>query len=234
MELIQNIVYDNIYCDNIKNSKYTQRRLLNKNDNIECITSSKNLEELILHTYDYASLIDKNDKNYVEKRKLEFATLLDENGEIVYDKFNYDKRFSKKLLQRGLQQNDILSTILYLSDLYDFGLIIYDKDYNKYYKLYTKVKPEVYICYENKIFRNMEKPSDMIKIDFMEDLSGLSNMLDMDIKDIHIYKKYLKPISNYKIDELKKIAEELNVNMTKNGKRMNKRELYDSINLSQY
>ena len=57
-------------------------------------------------------------------------------------------------------------------------------------------------------------------------------MLDMDIKDIHIYKKYLKPISNYKIDELKKIAEELNV--SKNGKRMNKRELYDSINLSQY
>ena len=55
--------------------------------------------------------------------------------------------------------------------MYDFGLIIYDKDYNKYYKLYTKIKPEVYICYENKIFRNMEKPSDMIKIDFMEDLS---------------------------------------------------------------
>ena len=80
----------------------------------------------------------------------------------------------------------------------------------------------------------MEKPSDMIKIDFMEDLSGLSNMLDMDIKDIHIYKKYLKPISNYKIDELKKIAEELNVNISKNGKRMNKKELYDSINLSQY
>ena len=90
------------------------------------------------------------------------------------------------------KQNNTLSTILYLSDLYDFGLIIYDKDYNKYYKLYTKYKPEVYICYENKIFRNMENPSDMIKIDFMEDLSGLSNMLNMDIKDIHIYKKYLK------------------------------------------
>jgi len=234
MELIKNIVYDDTYCVNIKTTKYTQTLLSKNNDMIECITSSKSLEELILHTYDYASLIDKNDKNYVEKRKLEFATLLDENGEIVYDKYNYDKRFSKKLIQRGLQQNDTLSTILYLSDLYNFGLIIYDKDYNKYYKLYTKVKPEVYICYENKIFRNMEKPSDMIKIDFMEDLSGLSNMLDMDIKDIHIYKKYLKPISNYKIDELKKIAEELDVNTSKNGKRMNKKELYDSINLSQY
>ena len=106
MELIKNIVYDDTYCNDIKSTKYTQAKLI-KNDNvIECITSSKSLEELILHTYDYASMLDKNDKNYVEKRKLEFATLLDESCEIVYDKFKYDKRFSKKLLQRGLQQND--------------------------------------------------------------------------------------------------------------------------------
>ena len=80
----------------------------------------------------------------------------------------------------------------------------------------------------------MEKPSDMLNIKYMEDLSGLSNMLNMNIKDIYIYKKYLKPISNYKINELKKIAEELDVDIMKNGKCMNKQELYNMINLSQY
>ena len=56
----------------------------------------------------------------------------------------------------------------------------------------------------------------------------------MNIKDIYIYKKYLKPISNYKINELKKIAEELDVDIMKNGKCMNKQELYNMINLSKY
>ena len=234
MDLIKDIVYDDEYCENIKTSKYTQTSIV-KNDNIiESMTSSKSLEELLLHTYDYVSLLKKNDKNYAESRKLEFATLIDEEGETTYDNFNYDKRFSKKLLQRGLQEADTLSSILYLSDLYNFGLVIYDKDYNKYYKLYTKCKPEVYICYENKYFRNMETPSDMLNIKYMEDLSGLSNMLNMNIKDIYIYKKYLKPISNYKINELKKIAEELDVDIMKNGKCMNKQELYNMINLSKY
>ena len=233
MDLIKDIVYDNTY-GNIKNDKYTQCNITIEDNVVEYMTFSKSLEELLLHTYYYLSILKKKDKSYVESRKLEFATLLDEKGETTYDSFNYDKRFSKKLLQRGLQELDTLSTILYLSDLYDFGLVIYDKDYNKYYKLYTKSKPEVYICYENKCFRNMETPSDMLNIKYMEDLSGLSNMLNMNIKDIYIYKKYLKPISNYKIDELKKIAEELDVKSMKNGKRMNKRELYDSINLSKY
>ena len=65
MELIKNIVYEDTYCNDIKTTKYTQTSLIKNEDNIECMTSSRSLEELILHTYDYASLIDKNDKNYV-------------------------------------------------------------------------------------------------------------------------------------------------------------------------
>jgi hypothetical protein len=233
MDLIKDIKYENTYCDT-KMNKYTQCNITVDDNIVECMTTSKSLEELLLHTYDYVSILKKNDKNYIDTRKIEFATLLDEESNTTYDNFNYDKRFSKKLLQRGLQENDTLSTILYLSDLYNFGLVIYDKDYNKYYKLYTKSKPEVYICYENKYFRNMETPSDMLNIKYMEDLSGLSNMLNMNLKDIYIYKKYLKPISNYKIDELKKIAKELDVDIMKNGKCMNKQELYNMINLSKY
>ena len=234
MDLIKDIVYEKRYTDNIKYTKYTQSNIKKDINVMEKMTNSKYLEELLLHTYDYKSVIQKNDKNYIDTRKIEFATLLDEESEKTYDNFNYDKKFSKKLLQRGLQENDTLSSILYISDLYNFGLVIYDKDYNKYYKLYTKEKPEVYICYENKSFRTMENPSNNLNINFMEDLNGLSNMLNMNIKDIFIYKKYLKPISNYKVDELVNIAKELNINIMKNGKKVTKRELYDSINLRKY
>ena len=59
MDLIKNIVYEDTYCENIKMDKYTQTSIV-KNDNIiECMTSNKSLEELLLHTYDYVSLLKK-------------------------------------------------------------------------------------------------------------------------------------------------------------------------------
>ena len=54
------------------------------------------------------------------------------------------------------------------------------------------------------------------------------------IKNLSDIKKYLKPISNYKIGELVDIAKELNVNIMKNTKRMTKQDIYDAINLSKY
>ena len=232
MDLIKDIVYEDTYCENIKKDKYTQTSIV-KNDNIiESMTSSKSLEELLLHTYDYVSLLKKNDKNYAESRKLEFATLLDEKGETTYDNFNYDKRFSKKLLQRGLQEDDTLSSILYLSDLYNFGIILYDKINDKYYKLYDKIKPLIYVCYENRTFRIIDAP--IIDINYIDTLDGLKNILNLNIKDVHIYKKYLKPISNYKIGELVDIAKELDVNIMKNNKKMTKKGIYDKINSSKY
>ena len=50
MDLIKDIVYEDTYCENIKKDKYTQTSIV-KNDNIiESMTSSKSLEELLLHT----------------------------------------------------------------------------------------------------------------------------------------------------------------------------------------
>mgnify|MGYP001262820687 CR=1 FL=1 len=64
------------------------------------------------------------------------------------------------------------------------------------------------------------------------DISDLSAVIEIDMKDNFVYNTYLKAISNYKADELINIANELNVCLNKNnGKKKTKKELYDEINL---
>ena len=232
MDLIKDIVYEKRYTDNIIDN-YTQKKIIKNDKIIKEIVACKSLEELLLYKYDYNSVLE-NENAYVEQRKIELASFIDEHTEKTYDNFNYDKRFSKKLIQRGLQENDTLTSVLYISDLYNFGIVLYDKMNDKYYKLYSKIKPEIYVCYENRTFRIMDKPSELKHINYEDKLDGLTNILNLNIKDVFIYKKYLKPISNYKVDELVDIAKELNVNIMKNGKKMTKRDIYDMINLSKY
>jgi hypothetical protein len=65
------------------------------------------------------------------------------------------------------------------------------------------------------------------------DISDLSSVIEIDMKDNFIYNTYLKAISNYKADDLINIANELNIKLTKNnGKKKTKKELYDEINLN--
>jgi len=254
MDIIKNIEYDQYYTHDIVESKYTQTSF--KQSNIKQCSIKQNikekeekkekkekkkkekeifktLEELLLFTYDYNSILQENPKIYMNKRKIELATFIDEHTEKTYDNFNYDKKFSKKLLQQGLQEEDSLSSSLYISDLYNFTIILYDKYNNKYYKLSQKDKPLVYIEYYNHSFRIMEDPTNDFKdIKYETSIGGLENILNCNVKGIDIYKKYLKTISHYKMDDLIKIAEELNIEVKKNGKKKTKKVLYDDINLS--
>ena len=239
MNIIKDIEYDQYYTHDIVESKYTQCSLnLNiKHENVKKEEKKKEifktLEELLLFTYDYNSMFQENPKIYMNKRKIELATFIDEHTEKTYDNFNYDKKFSKKLLQQGLQEEDSLSSSLYISDLYNFTIILYDKYNNKYYKLSQKDKPLVYIEYYNHSFRIMEDPTNDFKdIKYETSIGGLENILNCNVKGIDIYKKYLKTISHYKMDDLIKIAEELNIDIKKNGKKKTKKVLYDDINLS--
>ena len=244
MDIIKDIEYDQYYTHDIVESKYTQCSL-NENIKHENIKHEnvkkeekkkeifKTLEELLLFTYDYNSMFQENPKIYMNKRKIELATFIDEHTEKTYDNFNYDKKFSKKLLQQGLQEEDSLSSSLYISDLYNFTIVLYDKYNNKYYKLSQKDNPLVYIEYYNHSFRIMEDPTNDFKdIKYETSIGGLENILNCNVKGIDIYKKHLKTISHYKMDDLIKIAEELNVEVKKNGKKKTKKVLYDDINLS--
>ena len=79
----------------------------------------------------------------------------------------------------------------------------------------------------------MEDPTNDFKdIKYETSIGGLENILNCNVKGIDIYKKYLKTISHYKMDDLIKIAEELNIDIKKNGKKKTKKVLYDDINLS--
>ena len=244
MNIIKDIEYDQYYTHDIVESKYAQCSLNQnikhenvKHENIKKEEKKKEifktLEELLLFTYDYNSMFQENPKIYMNKRKIELATFIDEHTEKTYDNFNYDKKFSKKLLQQGLQEEDSLSSSLYISDLYNFTIVLYDKYNNKYYKLSQKNKPLVYIEYYNHSFRIMEDPTNDFKdIKYETSIGGLENILNCNVKGIDIYKKYLKTISHYKMDDLIKIAEELNIDIKKNGKKKTKKVLYDDINLS--
>ena len=245
MNIIKNIEYDKYYTYDIVESEYTQQSLKQQSLNQQSLNQSspnqdkeknkkvfKTLEELLLFTYDYNSMFQENPKIYINKRKIELATFIDEHTKETYDNYNYDKKFSKKLLQQGLQEEDSLSSSLYISDLYNFTIILYDKYNNKYYKLSQKDKPLVYIEYYNHSFRIMDDPTNKFKdIKYEDNIGGLENIINCNIKGIDIYKKYLKAISHYKIDDLIKIAKELNIEIKENGKKKIKKILYNDINL---
>jgi len=242
MDLIKDIVYKERYADNIVESEYTQHKIVENTDLVvKEVEVCKTLEELLLFNYDYNSMLQENPELYVNKRKMELGSYIDEHVEKTYDAFTYDKKFSKKLIQRGMQETDALSTSLYISDLYNFTIVLYDKMNDKYYKLSVKDKPLVFVCYENKSFKYFNNDgvsnNDSISnkdIVYESDITGLKDIVICNIKDIHIYKKYLKAISNYKMEELTKIADELGIDKVKNGKKLVKKELYDNINMSKY
>ena len=235
MDIIKNIEYDQYYTHDIVESKYTQTSF--KQSNIKQCSIKQNikekeekkekkekkkkekeifktLEELLLFTYDYNSILQENPKIYIDKRKIELATFIDEHTEKTYDNFSYDKKFSKRLIQQGLQETDSLSSILYICDLYNIAIILYDKYNNKYYKLSQKEKPLVYIEYYNHSFRIIEDSTNDFKdIKYELSIGGLDNIFNSNVKGTDIYKKYLKAISHYKMEDLIKIAEELNIDI---------------------
>ena len=65
----------------------------------------------------------------------------------------------------------------------------------------------------------------------MNTSEDLKNILDYNINVNDIYLKYLKSISNYKIQDLMDIAEKHNIDVKINGKKRTKLDLYNEINI---
>ena len=130
----------------------------------------------------------------------------------------------KNLIQNGLQKIDTISTIIYLSDIFLINIIIKSND--KYYQLVNRNYKDFFVEYKDGLWRSIEKCEYIL--DTSEDLQ---NILDYNIKINDIYLKYLKPISNYKIQELIDIAEKHNIDVKINGKKKTKLDLYNEINI---
>lgn len=215
--ILSNISYTKQYTNEITNSKYTQKL------QTERVERYKNLEDLIIYTFDVDSILEKNNKMYVNAKKLELASELSDTFN-NYISFNYSNRLKKSEIQSGLQKSNTLTTVLYLSDIYDISITIYYRE--KYYKLSEKKRTvDIFVEYRDS-WSVVEKKD----IETPGELCELQDIFDLNIGTINIYNRYLKSIGNYKIAELIEIAEKNSIPIDIDGKRKRKQILYDDIN----
>ena len=197
--------------------KYTKKEMSKK---------YKSIYELILSIKDneYQILEMKEKDKYVSDEKIVLCSEADDK----YNTYNFNKKISKSLICSNLQKykDNLLSLILFYNDYFKINLIICHD--NKYYKSGLKNFENIYIKYIKNGWIIQEMNSENIKY---ENILDLKYCIELDIKTNFIYNLYLKAISNYKVDELINIANELNIDLNKNGKKKIKKELYDEINL---
>ena len=218
---------NNDYSKKITECKYTQNIYIEKVKNIK--TTYNSIYECILSQKDvpYQLLNSSEKDDYVKQHLLDLCNIIDSD----YDTYNLNKKvLSKQKLCRNLQGNqNVLSSILFYNEYFKLNIIIFNQSTNKFYKTGLKDYDKLYISYSDKkweIHDSVEDPKEY------SDISELSSVIEIDMKDNFIYNSYLKAISNYKADDLINIANELNINLNKdNGKKKTKKELYDEINL---
>ena len=217
--IIKSVINESInhFIDN-ECVKYTKKEMSKK---------YKSIYELILSIKDneYQILEMKEKDKYVSDKKIILCSNIDDE----YNNYNFNKRIlSKLLICSNLQKykDNLLSLILFYNDYFKINLIICHD--NKYYKSGLKNFENIYIKYIKNGWIIQEMNSENIKY---ENILDLKYCIELDIKTNFIYNLYLKAISNYKVDELINIANELNIDLNKNGKKKIKKELYDEINL---
>ena len=231
MEIFKDLkTNNNNLSEKITKNKYTQNiveKLCIEENKYTETTNFKSIYELILSIKDneYQILEMKEKDKYVSDEKI----LLCSEADDKYNTYNFNKKIlSKSLICSNLQKykDNLLSLILFYNDYFKINLIICHD--NKYYKSGLKNFENIYIKYIKNGWIIQEMNSENIKY---ENILDLKYCIELDIKTNFIYNLYLKAISNYKVDELISIANELNIDLNKNGKKKIKKELYDEINL---
>ena len=221
---------NNNFSEKITKNKYTQN-IVEKSFIEETkygeTTNFKSIYELILSIKDHEyQILENSEKDkYISDKKIVLCSKVDDE----YDTYNFNKRIlSKSIICSNLQkQNDnMLSLILFYNDYFNINLI-FSHD-NKYYKSGLKDFENIYIEHTKNgwIIKDINFSYDIEHLNILE----LKYGIELDIKTNFIYNSYLKSISNYKSDELIDIAKELNIELTKNGKKKVKKDLYDEIN----
>lgn len=230
----------NIFCDinynniavRIKENKYTEinhfSKTITKLENSNTISNSNTfLLDEIFTRYDIEFCNSNNKDIYREQIKIKIASKIDEESDKYYDCFKYKKSFSKKMIQSGLQSCNKLSSILYLIDLYKCNIVIHDMNENKYICLSSKYENTDIYSYDN--CWKYEKTVDNNNNINYERYSKDHKYFEYDIKTIYIYDTTLKPIHNYKLEELENLAKDKNIDTMNNGKKLTKKCLYDIL-----
>lgn len=237
MNQFNNIQYNKRYTLDINESNYIQKTNVDKIYIDKKEKLYNNIEELLIYTYEYKSYLEKMSQLNIDAIKIDIASKIDENSEEYYNKYNYNSRkFNKNLIQRGLQEKNKLSTLLYLCDKYNINLYLINE--SKKYKILLssnkilnketiyikKYNNKFLILKENILYDNNENYTIINDIKYIDEI-------ECDIKTKDIYINYLKAISNYKLEELQEIANNNNIDIKHKNKNKTKKVLYDEINM---
>lgn len=234
MEKFNNIQYNKRYISDINESNYIQK--INANKSCNNIIDKKvkyynYVEDILIYTYEYESHLEKMSQLNIDAIKIDIASKIDENSEEYYNKYNYNSRkFNKNLIQRGLQERNKLSTLLYLCDKYNINLyLVNDTKKNKTLLSSNKIlnKEDIYIKQINNKYTFGENNKNYTIVNDIKEIKDIS----CDIKTKDIYINYLKAISNYKLEELQEIATNNNINIKYGNKNKTKKVLYEEINM---
>ena len=232
-DLLKDLNQDCNFTENIQESKYVQgeNAITEVSNNVK---KYKTFAECILCEFDPIYSLENLDSAnvYLNSKVLEICSQIEEKRDTCYDNFSFNpKVMNIQKIQHGLQlwrKENNISSIYYLNDYFKRHFVIVYEGYA--YMTCIKSYPKVYLEFNNGVRIIEEKEYDKKDLNELFEKIRLKNDIKRDIKNI--YKNYLEAIGKYKIDELKKIAEECNISLKDNkGKNKTKAVLYDSINL---
>lgn len=233
-DLLKDLNKDCNFTNDIQESKYIEgnkKKSIHKRDNFY-----PNFIKCILSEFDpLCNTIDEKEKKiYTSQKIMEICSLIDESEE-YFKNYNFHRLFKSRNIQQGLQQFEKninhISSIYYLNEYYKrHFVIVYE---NIAYHTCIKDYPKIYLRFDNhkvKVLNEGEYPVQNLKLLYEKLNHKLIDDVKRDIKGI--YNLHLEAISKYKLDDLKKIAEECNISLKDSkGKNKNKSTLYDSINM---
>ena len=231
LKLINTINQDCNFVDSINESEYIEK--INNNNNKIKNNKIKSLVYCIFSQYDpiFQTIPNNEKKLYFKNKITEICSLIDENKDKYYNNFKLNEKILKtKIIQYSLQSSleneNLLSSLLYLNELYKkHFIIIYN---NNYYETSLKNYSKDYILFKDDVFSFTEF-NDNLKIDKIQNLPIKNDLNKFNLIDY--YHKNLKPISNYKLNDLHNIASELNISIKNNIKNKTKQDLYNEINI---
>ena len=203
----------NEYSKKIRIIKYTE----GENITIEK-EGAMDICEIIISQNDneYSTIQKQQRQNYIINKKLEIADNVTKD-----EKFN--KSFSPKIIQAGLQNKNCLSSILYMNELYKINTIICNR--NKLYKT-THMDYPILLCeYKNNSWHYLDHID--VDVEYNPNVE-LPNIITQDT-NLMIFKSTMMPLSKYKVKELEEMCIKKNINTMKNGKKKLKKELYEEL-----
>ena len=162
---------------------------------------------------------------------MEICSEIDEKDD-SFKNYQFHRSLKSHGVQQGLQlyekRINHASSIYYLNEYYKRHFVIVHQ--NVAYPTCIKNYPKIYLSFDNKIkvVNGCDYPEMNLKTLFEK--TKLIDDVKRDIKGI--YNLYLEAIGKYKIDDLKKIALECNLELKDSkGKNKNKSVLYGEINM---